>query len=211
MIRVSNRISTFGRGIVSLRTILLLLLLLLLLSIFPWLIIPIGAYIVYKVGKWLYRFVKGFKWPRSKGRERYRTNDVSTIGDIQVYEVEGIGSALVVKNGLEVLGLGCLEVRSLGGGRVAELLNTIDAAAKTGFESNLVVSRKSTGDPRFMIMIKVRKPIAKGFLETVKEVVDDVVKGLTTAMGAIKARLPRSEVHVLEFDELVRAIKEVIA
>lgn len=209
--KVLNRTLVSKKGIIGLKTMLLVLLLLLLLFTFPWLLIPIGAYIAYKVGKRLYKFVKGLRWPKSRRREKYSASNVSAMGDIQVYEVEGIGPALVVKNGLEALGLGCLEVRSLGGGRVAELLSAIDATAKTGFESSLVVSRRSSGDACFMIMIKVRKPIVKDFLETAKEVVDDVVKGLTAAMGAIKARLPRSEVQVLEFDELVRAVRGVVA
>lgn len=195
----------------SLKTMLLLLVLLLLLFIFPWLIIPIGLYIAYKIGKRLYRLARSLKWPKSRKRREHRAIEVSTISDIQVYEVEGIGPALVVRNGLEALGLGCLEVRSLGGGRVTELLSAIDAATKTGLESNLVFSRSSSGNARFMIMIKVRKPITKDFLETAKEAVDDVVKGLATTMGAIKARLPKSEIQVLEFDELVKAVKGVVA
>lgn len=202
---------TSRRGIVSLRKVLLLLLLILLLAIFPWLLIPVGAYVAYKAGKRLYVFAKGLKWPKSNRKVRGRVCNVSTAGDIQVYEVEGVGPVLVVKNGLEALGLGCLEVRSLGGGRIAELLSAIDATAKTGFESNLIVSRRVSGDACFTIMIKVRKPLVKDFLETVKEVVDDVVKGLTAATGAIKARLPRSEIYVLEFDELLRAVRGVIA
>ncbi|MEM4576392.1 MAG: hypothetical protein QW701_02875 [Candidatus Nezhaarchaeales archaeon] len=208
MIEPVNRPSTSRKGIISLRTTLLLLVLL--LSVFfPWLLIPIGAYIIYKVGKYLYKLVKRLKWPRSKRKER--ACKASTISDIQVYEVEGIGPAVVVRNGAEALGLGCLEVRSLGGGRVVELLGAIDVAAKTGFESNLIVSKKTSGDACFIIMIKVRKPLDKEFLETAKEVVDEVVKGLTTTMGAVKARLPRSEICVLEFDELIRAVKGVVA
>ncbi|MEM2214748.1 MAG: hypothetical protein QXD66_04370 [Candidatus Nezhaarchaeales archaeon] len=199
------------RGMMSLRIILFLLLLLLLSTILPWLLIPIAAYIAYKVGRWLYKLVKSLKWPKAGGKRKERVSSVSTVGDIQVYEVEGIGQALVVKNGLEALGLGCLEVRSLGGGRLAELLSAIDATVKTGFESSLIVSKRTSGDACFMIMIKVRKPMIKDFLETAKEVVDDVVKGLTAAMGAIKARLPRSEVHVLEFDDLLKAIRGVVA
>lgn len=195
---------------ISLKTMILLLLLLLISAIFPWLLIPIGIYIAYKAGRRLYKFAKGLKWPTSEKKRKEYINNASMISDIQVYEVEGVGPALLVRNGLEALGLGCLEVRSLGGGRIAELLSAIDAAAKTGFESSLIVSRRLSGDACFMIMIKVRKPLVKDFMETAKEVVDDVVKGLTTAMGAVKARLPRSELYVLEFDELVRAVKGVV-
>lgn len=209
MIESVKRLLVSRKGVISLRVTLLMLLLLLLSVFFPWLLIPIGAYVVYKVGKYIYMLVRRLKWPKSK--KEGLSCKVSTIGDIQVYEVEGIGPALVVKNGTEALGLGCLEVRSLGGGRIVELLGAIDVAAKTGFESNLIVSRKTSGEACFMIMIKVRRPLAKGFLETAKEVVDEVVKGVTTAMGAVKARLPRSEICVLEFDELIRAVRGVVA
>ncbi|MDH5815241.1 MAG: hypothetical protein QE164_00350 [Candidatus Nezhaarchaeota archaeon] len=205
------RTTFLRKGLIGLRSVLLLLLLLLLSTVFPWLLIPIAVYIAYKVGKWLYKVAKGLKWPRAGGGRRKRLSNVSTVGDIQVYEVEGIGPALVVKNGLEALGLGCLEVRSLGGGRVSELLSAIDATAKTGFESSLIISKRTPEDVCFMVMIKVRKPLVKEFLETAREVVDDVVKGLTAAMGPIKARLPRSEVYVLESDELLKAVRGVMA
>lgn len=202
--------SASRRGFISLRIVLLLLLLLSLSAFFPWLLIPLGLYIAYKVGKRLYKLAKAFKWPKLKKKEGVE-GGTSMIGDIQVYEVDGVGPALVVKNGLEALGLGCLEVRSLGGGRIAELLNAIDATAKAGFESSLIVSRRSSGDAHFMVMIKVRKPLTKDLLEMARDVVDEVLKGLTAAMGAIKARLPRSEVYILEFDELLRAVRGVVA
>lgn len=197
-------------GIISLRIVLLLLLLLLLSAFVPWLLIPLGLYFVYKVGRRLYKLAKALKWPRLKKRERVE-GSTSMIGDVQVYEVDGVGPALVVKNGLEALGIGCLEVRSLGGGRIAELLNVIDATARAGFESSLIVSRRSSGDAHFIVMIKVRRPLTKDFLEMARDVVGEVLKGLTAAMGAIKARLPRSEIHVLEFDELLRAVRGVVA
>jgi len=60
-------------------------------------------------------------------------------------------------------------------------------------------------------MVKARKPLAKGFQEAAREAVDDVVRGLAAAAGAVKARLPRSEVRVLEFDDLVKAVRGVVA
>lgn len=198
------------RGIVSLRTVLLILLVLLLAALCPWLLIPLALYVAYKVGKWLYRQAKAIRWPKFNGGER-RSEATSVIGDLQVYEVEGVGPALVVRNGIEALGLGCLEVRSLGGGAVAELLSAVDAAARAGFESNLIVSRAASGESRLVIMVKARKPLAKGFQEAAREAVDDVVRGLAAATGAVKARLPRSEVRVLEFDDLVKAVRGVVA
>lgn len=199
-----------SKGLISLRTVLLILLALLLATAFPWLLIPLAVYIAYKVGRWLYRRVKAIRWPKlDKSKKRLGTSSV--IGDLQVYEVEGVGPALIVKNGIEALGLGCLEVKSLGGGAVAELLSAVEATAKAGFESNLVVSRAASGTSRLMIMVKARRPLTKGFQETAREAVDDVVKGLAAAAGAVKARLPRSEVQVLEFDELVKAVRGVVA
>ncbi|MHC1601046.1 MAG: hypothetical protein ACXQTI_10475 [Candidatus Nezhaarchaeales archaeon] len=195
----------------KLKTVLLLLMLLLLSAFIPWLLLPIGIYVAYKAGKWIYRIIKSIKWPKPSPKDQGYTSPVSVIGDIQIYEIEGVGPALVVKNGLEALGLGCLEVKSLGGGKVAELLGAIDATAKSGFESNLIISRRSSGDASLMIMVKARRPLDRSFIEAAKDVIDDVIKGLTAAMGAVKARLPRSELHVLEFDELIRAIRGVVA
>jgi len=195
----------------KLKTILLLSLLLLLSAFIPWLLLPIGAYIAYKVGKWAYRIIRSIKWPKPSSKKRSHIGSTSVMGDIQIYEVEGVGPALIVKNGLEALGLGCLEIKSLGGGKIAELLSAIDATARSGFESNLIISRRSSGDANLIIMIKARRSLDKSFIETARDVIDDVVKGLTAAMGAVKARLPRSELHVLEFDELVRAIRGVVA
>jgi hypothetical protein len=198
------------KGVVGLRTVLLIFLVLLLATACPWLLIPLAVYIAYKVGRWLYGRAKAIKWPKFNRDER-QSGATSVIGDLQVYEVEDVGPALVVKNGIEALGLGCLEVKSLGGGAVAELLSAVDAAAKAGFESNLVVSRATSGESRLVIMVKARKPLTKGFQETAREAVDDVVKGLAAAAGAVKARLPRSEVQVLEFDDLVKAVRGVVA
>jgi hypothetical protein len=198
------------KGVVGLRTVLLIFLVLLLATACPWLLIPLAVYIAYKVGRWLYGRAKAIKWPKFNRDER-QSGATSVIGDLQVYEVEDVGPALVVKNGIEALGLGCLEVKSLGGGAVAELLSAVDAAAKAGFESNLVVSRATSGESRLVIMVKARKPLTKGFQETAREAVDDVVKGLAAATGAVKARLPRSEVQVLEFDDLVKAVRGVVA
>ncbi len=198
------------RRIVGLKTVLLMLLVLLLAAACPWLLIPLAIYVAYKVGRRLYKRAKAVKWPKLN-RGEGRAEATSVIGDLQVYEVEGVGPAIIVKNGAEALGLGCLEVKSLGGGAVVELLSAVDAAAKAGFESNLIVSRKSSGEPRLVIMVKTRKPLTKDFQEAAKEAVDDVVKGLATAVGAVKARLPRSEVQVLEFDELVRTVRGVVA
>ena len=198
------------KGVVGLRTVLLIFLVLLLATACPWLLIPLSVYIAYKVGRWLYGRAKAIKWPKFNRDER-QSGATSVIGDLQVYEVEDVGPALVVKNGIEALGLGCLEVKSLGGGAVAELLSAVDAAAKAGFESNLVVSRATSGESRLVIMVKARKPLTKGFQETAREAVDDVVKGLAAAAGAVKARLPRSEVQVLEFDDLVKAVRGVVA
>ena len=195
----------------KLKTVMLILLLLLLSSFIPWLLLPIGIYIAYKVGKWIYRACRSVKWPKAAPQAKSSMNATSVIGDIQVYEVDGVGPALVVKSGLEALGLGCLEVKSLGGGKVAELLNAIEATARSGFESNLIISRRGNGEASLMIMVKARRPINNGFAETARDVIDDVVKGLTAAMGAIKARLPKSELQVLEFDELVKAVRGVVA
>jgi hypothetical protein len=201
---------TKRRGFIGLRTVLLVLLALLLAAVCPWLLIPLIVYIAYKAGRWLYRRTKAIRWPKFDRDER-RPETTSVIGDLQVYEVEGVGPALIVKNGIEALGLGCLEVKSLGGGAVAELLSAVDAAAKAGFESNLIVSRAASGASRLVIMVKARKPLTKGFQETAREAVDDVVRGLAAAAGAVKARLPKSEVQVLEFDELVKAVRGVVA
>jgi hypothetical protein len=201
---------TKRRGFIGLRTVLLVLLALLLAAVCPWLLIPLIVYIAYKAGRWFYRRTKAIRWPKFDRGER-RPETTSVIGDLQVYEVEGVGPALIVKNGIEALGLGCLEVKSLGGGAVAELLSAVDAAAKAGFESNLIVSRAASGASRLVIMVKARKPLTKGFQETAREAVDDVVRGLAAAAGAVKARLPKSEVQVLEFDELVKAVRGVVA
>ncbi len=209
MVRIVER-GAKGRGIIGLRTALLIFLVLLLAAACPWLLIPLAIYVAYKAGKWLYRRAKAVKWPKFDKGER-RAEATSVIGDLQVYEVEGVGPALVVKNGIEALGLGCLEVKSLGGGAVAELLSAVDAAAKAGFESNLIVSRAASGESRLVIMVKARKSLTKGFQEAAKEAVDDVVRGLAAAAGAVKARLPRSEVQVLESDDLVRAVRGVVA
>jgi len=197
-----------GSGI---RTLLLLLGLLLLSAFIPWLLIPVGCYMVYKVGTWLRRAIKSARWPKPNAKSNPHSS-TSLVGDIQVYELDGVGPALVVKNGVEALGLGCLTVKSLGGGRIAELLSAVEATAKTGFESNLIVSRRSGEEGvGLMLMVKARRIIDDSFQRIAGEVVDDVVKGLTAAMGAVKARLPRAELQVLEFDELVKAVRGVVA
>jgi len=201
---------TKRRGVVGFKTVLLMLLALLLAAACPWLLIPLAVYVAYRAGRWLYRRARAVKWPKPN-RGEGRAAATSVIGDLQVYEVEGVGPAIIVKNGVEALGLGCIEVKSLGGGAVAELLSAVDAAAKAGFESNLIVSRTSSGQSRLVIMVKSRKQLAGGFHEAAREAVDDVVRGLAAAAGAVKARLPRSEVQVLEFDELVRAVRGVVA
>jgi len=201
---------TKRRGVVGFKTVLLMLLALLLAAACPWLLIPLAVYVAYRAGRWLYRRARAVKWPKLN-RGEGRAAATSVIGDLQVYEVEGVGPAIIVKNGVEALGLGCIEVKSLGGGAVAELLSAVDAAAKAGFESNLIVSRTSSGQSRLVIMVKSRKQLAGGFHEAAREAVDDVVRGLAAAAGAVKARLPRSEVQVLEFDELVRAVRGVVA
>jgi len=199
-------------GLVSLRNALLALLSLLLMVLCPWLLMPLAAYVAYKVGRWLYRRAKVLKKAKlGKAYDRERAGETSVIGDLRVYEVEGVGPALVIMSGVEALGLGCLEVKSLGGGALAELLSAVDAAAKAGFESNLVVSRNSSGESRLVIMVKARKPLTKDITEVAKEAVDDVVRGLAAAVGAVKAKLPRSEVQVLEFDDLVKAVRGVVA
>lgn len=200
--------SKYGRG--SLKTLLLLLLLLLLSALIPWLLIPISAYVAYKVGRWLYRLVKSFKWPKRSSKV-VNQKSVSVVGDIQVYEMDGVGPVLVVKNGLEALGLGCIEVKSLGGGKVAELLSAVDATARSGFEGHLIISRRGTEEASFMIMVKSRRLLENSFADTVRTVVDEVMRGLTAAMSAVKARLPKSELQVLEFDELVKAVRGVVA
>jgi len=199
-----------GMGFTSLKAVLLIFLVLLLATVCPWLLIPLAAYVAYRAGKWFHRRVKAIKRLRPR-QDRGRAYETSVIGDLQVYEVEGVGPALVVVNGIEALGLGCVEVKSLGGGAVAELLSAVDATAKAGFESNLVVSRTSSGESRLVIMVKARKPLTNGFPEAAREAVDDVVKGLAAAVGAVRARLPRSEVRVLEFDDLVKAVRGVVA
>jgi len=199
-----------GTGLIGLKAALLMFLVLLLAAVCPWLLIPLAAYVAYRAGRWLYRRVKAVKRPKP-GWGEGRAREASVMGDLQVYEVEGVGPVLVVVNGVEALGLGCLEVKSLGGGAVAELLSAVDATAKAGFESNLVVSRTSSGEPRLVIMVKARKPLTKGLSEAAREAVDDVIKGLAAAVGAVRARLPRSEVQVLEFDDLVRAVRGVVA